>query len=63
MPYSREGWLGRIRASAGVAASLPPDAVERFNTAHREMLARDFPDEPLQIPHRVFVVYGRTNAS
>jgi SAM-dependent methyltransferase len=63
VPYSREGWLGRIRASAGVAASLPPDAVERFNTAHREMLARDFPDEPLQIPHRVFAVFGRTNAS
>jgi SAM-dependent methyltransferase len=63
VPYSREGWLGRIRASAGVAASLPPEAVERFNTAHREMLARDFPDEPLQIPHRVFAVYGRKNAS
>lgn len=57
VPYSHEGWLGRS-ASAGVAASLPPDAVERFNDAHREMLARDFPDDPLQIPHRVFAVYG-----
>jgi SAM-dependent methyltransferase len=59
VPYSREGWLGRIRASSGVAASLPSDAVERFNTAHAEMLARHFPDEPLRIPHRVFVTWAR----
>jgi SAM-dependent methyltransferase len=57
--YSHEGWLGRIRASTGVGASLPPDAVERFDLAHRELLARDFPDDPLQIPHRVFAVFGR----
>jgi SAM-dependent methyltransferase len=62
VPYSREGWLGRIRASAGVAASLPPEAVERFNAEHRELLARAFPDEPLLIPHRVFAVYGRAPA-
>ena len=59
LPYSHEGWLGRIRASTGVGASLPPEAVERFNSEHREMLARDFPDEPLQVPHRVFAVFGR----
>jgi SAM-dependent methyltransferase len=62
VPYSHEGWRGRIRASAGVAASLPPDAVERFDAAHREMLARDFPGEPLQTPHRVFAVFGRAPA-
>jgi len=60
LPYSHEGWLGRIRASTGVAASLPPDDVERFNSAHREILARDFPEDPLQIPHRVFAVHART---
>lgn len=59
VPYSHEGWLGRIRASSGVAASLPPDAVERFNAAHRDLLAREFPADPLHIPHRVFVVCGR----
>lgn len=60
--YTHEGWLGRIRASAGVGASLPPDAVERFNAAHRELLARDYPDDPLQVPHRVFAVFGRLPA-
>ena len=29
--YSHEAWRGRIRASAGVAASLPPDAVAAFD--------------------------------
>jgi hypothetical protein len=45
-------------ASSGVAASLPP-GVERFDTEHRELLLRDFPDEPLLVPHRVFAVFGR----
>jgi SAM-dependent methyltransferase len=57
--YSHEGWLGRIRASTGVGASLPPDAVDRFDMAHRELLVRKFPDEPLLVPHRVFAVFGR----
>lgn len=59
IPYSHEGWLGRIRASTGVGASLSPEAVERFTAAHRELLLRDFPDEPLLVPHRVFAVFGR----
>lgn len=63
VPYSHEAWLGRIRASAGIAASLPPEAVERFNTAHRELLARKFPGDPLHIPHRVFTVFGRAPAA
>jgi SAM-dependent methyltransferase len=57
--YSHEAWLGRIRASSGVGASLTRAAVERFNDAHRELLARNFPDDPLQIPHRVFAVSGK----
>ena len=63
LPYSHEAWLGRIRASSGVGASLPPDAVERFNAAHREMVMRDFPEQPLQVPHRVFAVFGRLPSS
>src|SRR5579863_2012946 len=31
LPYSHEAWRGRIRASAGVAASLPPDKVAEFD--------------------------------
>jgi len=59
VPYSHEGWRGRIRASSGVSASLPSEAVARFDCAHAELLARSFPTEPLEIPHRVFAVWGR----
>src|SRR5215469_446904 len=31
VPYTHEAWRGRIRASAGVAASLPPDKVIEFD--------------------------------
>jgi hypothetical protein len=59
VPYTHEGWRGRIRASAGIAASLPPEAVARFDAEHQQMLAERFPHEPLQTPHRVFALIGR----
>ncbi len=59
VPYSHEGWLGRIRASSGVGASLSPEAIASFDQAHRELLARNFPQSTLEIPHRVFAVFGR----
>ena len=57
--YSHEAWRGRIRASAGIAASLSQDAVAAFDTEHAAMLARDFPEDPLTALHRVFAVIGR----
>jgi SAM-dependent methyltransferase len=57
--YSHEAWLGRIRASAGVGASLSPESVARFDRAHEEILKSKFPQDPLTIPHRVFAVFGR----
>lgn len=59
VPYTHEAWLGRIRASAGVGASLPPDAIARFDADHEALLQRDFPQEILNIPHRVFAIYAR----
>ncbi len=58
-PYTHEGWIGRIRASAGVGASLSPEAVGRFDADHKALLERDFPEETLMAPHRVFVISGR----
>jgi SAM-dependent methyltransferase len=58
--YSHEGWRGRIRASAGVAASLSPDRVAVFDGELAALLARDFPQEPLRVPHRVFALTGVT---
>jgi SAM-dependent methyltransferase len=54
IPYTHEAWRGRIRASAGVAASLVEDAVARFDHEHAAMLKSRFQIEPLQVPHRVW---------
>lgn len=60
IPYSHEAWRGRIRASAGIsAASLSTEAVAAFDAEHAAMLARDFRDDPMQVPHRVVATWGR----
>ena len=58
-PYSHEAWRGRIRASAGVGASMTPEQVENFDRELQELLTARFPEDPLQVPHRVFAVLGR----
>ncbi len=60
VPYTHEGWRGRIRASAGVAASLLPDAVSRFDHDLAALLSASFPDSPLAVHHRVFALVCRT---
>ncbi len=57
-PYSHEAWRGRIRASAGVQASLDEAAIARFDQAMAEILAARFPADPLLIPHRVWAASG-----
>ncbi len=57
-PYDPAAWRGRIRASAGVAASLDAAATARFDADLAACLARDFPGAPLKIPHRVWLVTG-----
>lgn len=57
--YSHEAWRGRIRASAGVAASLSPDQVAAFDAELGRMLASRFPQDPLSAPHRIFAAFGR----
>lgn len=59
VPYSHEGWRGRIRASAGIAASLPPEKVAAFDAEHAALLKREFPADPLAVPHRCWAVWGR----
>ena len=59
VPYTREGWRGRIRASAGVGASLSPAAVQTFDAELASLLERSFNTELLQVHHRLFTVIGR----
>ena len=57
--YSHADWRGRIRASAGVGASLSPTAISAFDAEHELALRTHFPDEPLRIPHRAFALIVR----
>ncbi|MDH5605498.1 MAG: class I SAM-dependent methyltransferase [Anaerolineae bacterium] len=54
--YSPEAWRGRIRASAGVGASLSPEKVAAFDRDLAALLAENFPGDRLAVPHRVFAV-------
>ena len=57
--YSHEDWRGRIRASAGVAASLGPDEVQKFDEELAGNLRVSFPEDPQQIPHRLWALIGK----
>ncbi|HYD19625.1 MAG TPA: class I SAM-dependent methyltransferase [Patescibacteria group bacterium] len=52
IPFSREGWCGRIRACRGVGAALPPEQVAEFDAAHMEMLKGMVPDN-FTVLHRI----------
>jgi SAM-dependent methyltransferase len=56
VPYSHEAWVGRIRASAGVGASLPEDRVRAFSAELTELLAARFPADPLPVHHRTWAL-------
>lgn len=58
-PYSHEAWRGRIRASAGVKATLDEEGVARFDADHAALLAERFPQNPLLVPHRVWWATAR----
>ena len=59
VPYSREDWRGRIRASAGIGASLPADRIAAFDHELAALLAARFPEDPLAVPHRVWALIAR----
>lgn len=54
--YIHEDWRGRIRASAGVGAALDTASVARFDTELAALLADWHPVEPMEVPHRVWVL-------
>jgi len=56
--YSHEAWRGRIRASAGVGASLAPEEVAAFDDELRALLAERWSEDPMPVMHRVFAALG-----
>jgi SAM-dependent methyltransferase len=64
VPYSPEAWRGRIRASAGVGASLTPEQVAGFDFELKQKLealnqSSAEKDPMLFIPHRVFAAIAQ----
>lgn len=60
-PYSHAAWRGRVRACNGVGAGGMSDKkVLEFDEELARVLSRDFADEPIQAPHRVWVLIGRS---
>ena len=57
--YSHEAWRGRIRASAGVGATLGQDEIMKFDKQLSQILQQDFPSDPLVVPHRVFALVAK----
>lgn len=57
--YTPQAWRGRIRASAGVRASLEASAVDRFDAELAARLEQDFPGDTLTVPHRVWAATAR----
>jgi SAM-dependent methyltransferase len=60
--YSHEAWVGRVRASAGIGATLDPREVERFSTELSELLEAGYPGDPLMVPHRVWALVAAKEA-
>ena len=60
VPYTVESWIGRVRASAGVAAVLGEPHVAAFTVRLTDLLhSRGKPDR-LLLPHRVWGVVARS---
>ena len=57
--FDHEAWRGRVRTHGWIGASQLPAGVERFDTELAALLQEKFPNQPLVVPHRVFVVIGR----
>jgi len=59
VPYTQESWRGRIRASAGVGASLSAEGVQDFDADLAGLLQQSFNTEVLQVHHRLLTVIAR----
>lgn len=59
VPFTHEAWRGRMRSASGIGATLTPDRINAFDADLARLLHDRFPDQPLQIPHRVDALMAR----
>lgn len=54
IPYTHEGWRGRMRAYAGIGGSLPQDKVDAFDVEFAGVLQKHFPEDVMQVEHKIW---------
>jgi len=59
IPYTQGGWRGRIRASAGVSASMSPEIIPVFDREHEKSLRETYGEDVLTVPHRLYMFLAR----
>lgn len=52
LPFTREGWGGRLRACRGIGATLAEEQVAEFDSDHQRLLAESLP-ESFTVLHRI----------
>ena len=52
IPFTRASWMGRIRASRGIGATLNPEQVAAFNAEHEALLGQ-IAEPEFTITHRI----------
>lgn len=57
IPFTKESWHGRIKASRGVLGSMDEKTLAMFEDKHMELLA-DLPEE-FTVKHKAFLTYYR----
>ena len=60
LPFTREGWHGRMRACRGVGASMSPETVAIWDKEHMEMLEKEAA-ETFMIKHYVSIAELKVN--
>jgi len=58
LSFDHESWRGRVRTHGFAGASQSSSRVARLDAELEEVLREKFPDQPVSVPHRVFVVVG-----
>jgi len=59
LPYSHEGWRGRVRASQGAGPRMDAEMLKRFDASLAKMLSTEFPEETLPVGHRLFALVAQ----
>ncbi len=56
--YTRDAWRGRVRASAGIGASLNDQQIQEFDRELANALNKLDSTDPLALPHALFAAVG-----